>query len=533
VAAERDRQEALAALNQAEEVLATGDLTAAELALAQAESRIGEDGPADLATLLAAAKRDRDLVRDLREIEDMSWAPGRVSMPDPAVMARRYQAVFARYGLDLSGTDPDAAAAAVQASHVSAALIAGLSEWFSTDPKWPNLLLLLDRLDPDADRAAIRAAIQAGDEGRVQALVKALHGSKVPAWFAVSVGFHPMVPPEDGVRLMAIAWRAHPSDYLLAYRSSRRLGGMQDRIGEQLAWAKVAAALRPDSPFAHGQLGNAWLATHNLVEAEASYRRAIDLSKKYPKYAGAHVGLGNVMLDKGDWDGAEASFRNALAIDPDDAGLHYNMGVLLATRGDLARAEEWYRKAIAMAPKNTSYRQALDGVIERRAELARLEEIAAGRDKPETPAKAIESAIFAAQGRQYGLGVRLYRIAFAADAALADPLKTTYRYWAACDAVRAATGKDGEMTTLGVEEWGYFTGLALKWLREDLALWTSQAKDPQRRQDVCNRLTNWKNESALAPVRDPAWLATMPPTDRKAWEAFWRDVDALLASIAQ
>jgi hypothetical protein len=25
----------------------------------------------------------------------------------------------------------------------------------------------------------------------------------------------------------------------------------------------------------------------------------------------------------------------------------------------------------------------------------------------------------------------------------------------------------------------------------------------------------------------------MPPTDRKAWEALWRDVDALLASIAQ
>jgi hypothetical protein len=59
VAAERDRQEVVAALNHAEDVLAAGDLAAADLALA--ENRLGTDGPADLATLLATAKRDRDL----------------------------------------------------------------------------------------------------------------------------------------------------------------------------------------------------------------------------------------------------------------------------------------------------------------------------------------------------------------------------------------------------------------------------------------------------------------------------------------
>jgi hypothetical protein len=86
LAAERDRQEALAALNHAEEVLAAGDLAASDLALAQAENRLGADSSTDLATLLSAAKRDHDLVRDLREIEDMSWAPGYASMPDPAVL---------------------------------------------------------------------------------------------------------------------------------------------------------------------------------------------------------------------------------------------------------------------------------------------------------------------------------------------------------------------------------------------------------------------------------------------------------------
>src|SRR6185437_9498706 len=124
----------------------------------------GAEGPADLAAFLATVKRERDLVRDLREIEDMSWAPGDVSMPDPAAMAKRYRAALTRYGLDLGGTDLDAAFTMVQTSSVSEALFAGLSEWFSADPKQHQLLPLLDRLAPNPEQVAIRAAIQAGDE---------------------------------------------------------------------------------------------------------------------------------------------------------------------------------------------------------------------------------------------------------------------------------------------------------------------------------------------------------------------------------
>jgi hypothetical protein len=84
VAAERDRQEAVALLAHAEGVRGAGDLSAADVALTQAEGRVGAGGPADLRDRLAAAKRNRNLVRDLREIEDLSWAPGYVSRPDPA-----------------------------------------------------------------------------------------------------------------------------------------------------------------------------------------------------------------------------------------------------------------------------------------------------------------------------------------------------------------------------------------------------------------------------------------------------------------
>jgi tetratricopeptide (TPR) repeat protein len=276
-------------------------------------------------------------------------------------------------------------------------VLAGLSEWFCTDPNAPNLRQLLDQLDPDPERAAIRTAVQAGDKSRVRALVKALDGSKVPTWFAASVGFHPMVPQEDGVRLMAAAWRTHPSDYVLAYRCSHRLWGLRDRSAEVLAWVKVAVALRPDSPFAHNQLCDAWRAMHESGEAEASARRAIELGRNYPKFAGAHVALGNVMLDKGDLDGAQANYRAAHAIDPDDGGIQFNMGLVHERRGDLAEAEEWYRKAVAIAPTNASICRGLGRVVQNRARLVQLDKMVAGRVKPATPAEAIGFAILAAQ----------------------------------------------------------------------------------------------------------------------------------------
>jgi tetratricopeptide (TPR) repeat protein len=534
VAAERDRQEAVALLAHAEEVLAAGDLSAADVALAQAEGRVGAAGPADLRDRLAAAKRDRDLVRDLREIEDLSWAPGYVSMPAPADMAGRYRAAFARYGLDVGGAGPGAAADAVRASRVSAALVAGLGEWFAADAGSPNLRQLLDRLDPDPGRVAIRAAIQGGEGYEVRKRVGALDGSKVPAWFAASVGFHRMVPFEDGVRLMAAAWRAHPAEYLLAYRIALRLWGTSDnRLPEMLTWARVAVALRPDSPFAHTQLATAWRALHNWGEAEASARRAIELGRNYPRYAGAHVCLGNVMLMKGDLDRAEASYRAALAIDPGAAfGIYYNMGMLSDRRGDLASAEEWYRKAVAAAPTNAYYRSVLDGIARKRA---RLDDVAAGRADPESPAEGIEFAerVSRSPRRRYVLAVRLYTWAFAAPPALPADVKAAHRYNAASVAVRAAAGQDEELTTFGVEEWASLNGQALKWLRAGLAHLASQAKDPKRRQEAREALTHWKKGPDLAPIRDPAWLAAMPPDDRQAWEALWRDVDAVLASIPQ
>ena len=127
-----------------------------------------------------------------------------------------------------------------------------------------------------------------------------------------------MVPFEDGVRLMAAAWRAHPADYLLAYRIGQRLWGTSDdRLPEMLAWARVAVALRPDSPLPTTLLSTAWRGLRELAGGRGERPPGDRTGPEVPGVRRGPRRSGNVLLEKGDLAGAEASYRAALAIDPE------------------------------------------------------------------------------------------------------------------------------------------------------------------------------------------------------------------------
>jgi hypothetical protein len=184
---------------------------------------------------------------------------------------------------------------------------------------------------------------------------------------------------------------------------------------------------------------------------------------------------------------------------------------------------------VAAEPSRTYYREVLDII----RKLARLDGFASGWTVPASPAEAIEYAetAYKPPSRRYVLAVKLYRWAFTANPALADDLRAGHRYNAACLAVRAAVGQDEDMTEFGVDEWAFLTGVAMKWLREDLGRTAVVAKDPRLRQDMRNRLLHWKVDEDMAPVREPSRRAAMPPADRDAWQMFWAEVDAVLIRV--
>lgn len=114
-----------------------------------------------------------------------------------------------------------------------------------------------------------------------------------------------------------------------------------------------------DSAIAHNNLGNVLLHLGRLKEAEAIYRKAIELNRNYVL---AYNNLGNALADLGRLDEADAMYRKAIELEPAYFEAHYNLGKLLLDRGRRNEAESMYRKAIALDPKDVQTHNVL-GVL--------------------------------------------------------------------------------------------------------------------------------------------------------------------------
>jgi hypothetical protein len=225
-------------------------------------------------------------------------------------------------------------------------------------------------------------------------------------------------------------------------------------------------------------------------------------------------------------------------LDPANGQNHFLLAMALREKGAFDEAIDRFREAARLEPERAVYRAARQQTERWRELLPRLATVAATPAAPKRPFEILEFLELARlcrepSQRKYALATRLYAGVFAGTFASSRFAAREYGYDAACCAALAAAGRDAELTAVGVEEWGYLAGLALRWLRADLALRAAQARDPKQAAEVHESLDRWKWDPDLAAVRDPAWLAAMPAADRAEWEALWADVDAVLATAGR
>jgi len=72
--------------------------------------------------------------------------------------------------------------------------------------------------------------------------------------------------------------------------------------------------------------------------------------------------LGGVLVHAGEVDDAEARYRQALELRPDDPALMSNVALLLAERGELGEARRLAEKATTLAPNDTVAAQVLEHI---------------------------------------------------------------------------------------------------------------------------------------------------------------------------
>jgi hypothetical protein len=154
----------------------------------------------------------------------------------------------------------------------------------------------------------------------------------------------------------------------------------------------------------------------------------------------------------------------------------------------------------------------------------RLPALLAGADRLADNGERLEVGELCRRQQRFAAAVRFWAEAFAADAKLADDLKTGHRYQAATAAARAAAGQGRDAGTLKDPQKASLRKRALEWLKADLA---ARANQPAGERAAL--LRHWQKDPDLAPVRDPGALGKLPEAEQVAWRNLWSQVDTLLA----
>ena len=120
------------------------------------------------------------------------------------------------------------------------------------------------------------------------------------------------------------------------------------KYDEAVAGFERAIELDPRDPKPHVNLGELYLDTKDLDKAIVHFEAAISIDPEHSSMA--HNLLGAALLDQKNLVRAEESLLKALELRPRIPDAHYNLGLLYEEKGDLNRAMEEYKKEIEIHP---------------------------------------------------------------------------------------------------------------------------------------------------------------------------------------
>jgi tetratricopeptide (TPR) repeat protein len=269
---------------------------------------------------------------------------------------RGYATAFRDYGIDVETLALPDAATRIRARTIRVELAAALDGWAQTRrwvpqrerKSWRDLLALARATDPDPGRAALRDAVLRGDRRTLVRWAATAQVRTLPPVTLVLLADHlaEMGGLSEAAALLRRAQPLHPGDFWINHTLAQYLANVPSpQLDEALPYYMAAVALRPDSPGARLNLGNAFARAGRFPAARAAYREAIELKRDY---AEAHCNLGKLLWEMGKQDEGVAALRQAIALKPELAEAHGNLGVALVARGRHEEAVAAFRRALAL-----------------------------------------------------------------------------------------------------------------------------------------------------------------------------------------
>jgi serine/threonine-protein kinase len=415
-----------------------------------------------------------------------------------------------------------------------------------------NLGIVLGLQNRDAEAvAAFRAAI------RLDRDCALAHGD-------LAVSLWKLNRPREAEAACREAIRLGPDDYNAHHNLGVFLAA-QNKQRQAVAAYRESLRLKPNQARTHYTLGYSLLKQNKYAEAEASLKEAVRLK---PDFADAQMSLGLALAAQKKLGESEAAFKEARRYKPGDPNIHRGLGAVLTKQNKLAEAEAAIKEAIRIAPdipevfislgdvqrRQGKFAESLAAFRQghqlgwgkegwpfdsaqmvrqarRRVELDRkLPALLKGAVRPKDVAEQIELAELCILKRWYAGSARFWTDAFAGMPALAEDIKASRRYDAACVAVLAGCGRGEDPVKPDDRERAGLRKQALDWLRAELDGWSKRLDrdTPSDRAATTDRLRRWKMDADLAGVRDRETVEKLPDDELRTWRQFWADVDDLI-----
>lgn len=109
-----------------------------------------------------------------------------------------------------------------------------------------------------------------------------------------------------------------------------------------------SAELNPHDAITLNNIGTVYFEWKKYPEAKEKFEQALKIDGRF---IDAHMNLGSVLGTIGDFNGAVASFKNAIHFAPDNANAHYFLAVTYSNMKDAQNADKHFRLAEQLNPK--------------------------------------------------------------------------------------------------------------------------------------------------------------------------------------
>jgi Flp pilus assembly protein TadD len=219
------------------------------------------------------------------------------------------------------------------------------------DVSTSQIAALVDmRRHAEAITAAERALASRPDDGRLLCLLAQAYLGAGRA--------------EDAHRVAAAASAQDP-DSAWAQRLRSISARASGRTAEAVDAARNAVRLSPYEWRCHLVLGSALLGLPKREGVPEAVRVAYQAAALAPEESDCHALVGAALSSAGDADGAEAAYRRALAIDPQNAAAINDLARISLGRGAHADAAGGFRNALATDPSQRAARRNLEVVLQR------------------------------------------------------------------------------------------------------------------------------------------------------------------------